>query len=200
VRKSLIALFALVVALVGFQPAAGAASACGGRNLSNPFQRWGDQADYFLIANGGFEAGNASWTFAKGGAVKSGSNEPWFAAGQGDSHDLLLRAGSSATAATFCVGAGENLLRLFVKRPGVRGAKLRLSATMRRDSASSILIVTTMMDLDGSVAGWAPSPVFIMPAVFGTSGTEYITLKVAPVGTAATWEVDDIYVDPYRCC
>ena len=72
----------------------GSASYCSSTS-TQAFASWGDQSAYTLLPNGSFENGGNLWALSGGAKVVSG-NEPFFLNGRGDSHSLLLPAGSSA--------------------------------------------------------------------------------------------------------
>ncbi len=38
----------------------------------------------------------------------------------------------------------------------------------------------------------------IVPQLYGWSGYEELTLVFTPKGTAATWAIDDVYMDPFK--
>jgi hypothetical protein len=55
-------------------------------------------------------------------------------------------------------------------------------------------------DVNGDAAptGWAPTMRLGIPNLLGGTGTQELTLKFTTRGTAATWYVDDVYVDPWK--
>ena len=206
-RRSVGAVLVAMISLSGIGSAvvtAGSASAttsvvpCTTRVESAPFASWGDTHPYFLMPNGGFEAGAASWALAGGAAVGSG-NESYFANTAADSHSLVLPAGSQATSSTVCVGRDETSFRFFVKNPAVNGAQLRVQAIVQDPQTGKIS--TTSSTVNGSASGtaWSPTAVIHLPnpSASGT-GTQNVTLVFSTGGAPAKWSIDDVFIDPFR--
>jgi hypothetical protein len=161
-----------------------------------PFAAWGDWSSYFLMPNGGFEYGSYNWALSGGAQVVDG-NEPYYVTG-GGSHSLRLVPGSTAESRTICVGAGEDVIRLFVANPHVQGAILHVDAMVRNPSTGAM--GWACFDVNGDVpsATWAPTMRLKVPALLGTSGTQELTLTFSLRGTPATWNIDDVFIDPFR--
>ncbi len=166
---------------------------CGGRILAPVFAWWGDWNNYFLMPNGGFEAGAAEWALSGGAQVLDGNE--WFGVG---AHSLQLTPGSSAESRTICVSAGEDVIRMFVKNPHVSGAILHVDATVRNPSTGAM--GWAAFDVNGDVpsATWAPTMRLPVPALLGTNGTQELTIRFSIRGAPATWAVDDVFIDPFR--
>jgi len=199
-RQLLTAAAACAVAALA-APIAQAAAAttpvpCQTRTTTQAFQAWGDSAPYFAAPNGTFESGSSYWTLASGAYI-SEAQEPWNVFGAGES-SLGLPAGSSGASIQFCVTSGEQSVRMFVRRPGQAGASLHVE--VRATQPATGQQATTSLDIDGAASGWTPTSILTVPALFGTSSTENISVYLQPTGASASWRVDDIAVDPYRCC
>jgi hypothetical protein len=149
------------------------------------------------MPGGAFEAGAPGWTTA-GTNVVSG-NESSFVNAKGDAHSLAMPTPSLAISPTECVAMGENTIRMFVKNPGVAGSVLHIQAIVRNPLTG--LILATAFDIQGKAgaAGWAPtSPLLIPNLLGGVLGTQELTLVFSTTGKAATWNIDDVYVDPFK--
>ena len=196
-RRTAAALLAVAGSLVAVAPSSAASPVpCGARAVAPVFAPWSDPARYFRASNGGFESGTTDWTLAGGATVVAGQNEPWRVGGSTDSHALSLAGLSSvATTRELCVAPGEDVIRLFARGSGVTGAILHVDVTAR-DSAG-INVGTSAFDIVGTT-GWAPSIALHVPALWGASGQEFISVRLSERGVAASWLVDDLYVDPFK--
>jgi hypothetical protein len=185
--------------VLGAGTTAAAPTSCGARQVSQPFLRWLDPAHYFPLPGGDFESASA-WTFSGGAHVVSG-NEPYQVGGATHSRSLLLPAGSSARSASECVDGDELTLRFFARNTGSVLSALAVEARVR----TTVLGVTTQTTLPlgvvlGTTQTWQPS----LPVVFAVSlnqllgGTTTVDFRFTPVGLGGSWQVDDVYVDPFK--
>ncbi|MFL5948445.1 MAG: hypothetical protein ACJ743_08295 [Gaiellaceae bacterium] len=162
------------------------------------FAAWGDSAYYASLFNGGFENGSAGWTLAGGAKVVSG-NEPFYISGdRRDTHSLLLPTGSSAYSGTVCFALGDWHLRLLARNVGSRTGALRVQVVV----PSLLGGLLTVLD-GGTVSGtgtWAPSPRLQLALCNVTSllGTRAVAFRFTPVGTGAAYQLDDVYLDPWK--
>ncbi len=164
--------------------------------ISNPFSQWGDSNDYFLAPGGSFEgtADQVGWTLSN--ATLTSGNEPFGVNDPGDSQSLTIAGGGSATSPFFCVDNTMSSLRFFAQQVSA-GAGLRAQALVQ--TSNGVTTVPLAHLLDGSTPNWAPSD----PVVANTSGlpdgqTLQVALQFTVRASAASWQIDDVYVDPYR--
>lgn len=171
--------------------------ACTSRSEAPVFAPWGDTASYFLVPNGGFENGSTNWLLTGGAAVVTG-NETYKVGGASDSYSLRMPPGASAESRTICVSVGEDTIRLFVNNRHVSGAILHVDAIAQNPANGAI--GTASFDVNGDVpsAAWAPTMRLNIPRLFSGNGTETLTLRFTLRGAAATWNIDDVYVDPFK--
>ncbi|MGO9875438.1 MAG: hypothetical protein ACLPVY_16750 [Acidimicrobiia bacterium] len=177
---------------------AGLLPSCAARTTSTPFAPWGDTSAYFLMPGGGFEAGAPGWTLTGGPKVVSG-NEPWYVNGKTDSHSLTIATGAQATSPTVCVAMGDNTIRLFVKNSGVASSVLDVDAYVQNPLTG--LVLSTRFQIKGTAGanGWSPtSPMLIPNLLGGVLGTQNLTLVFTASGAPATWNIDDVFVDPFK--
>jgi hypothetical protein len=167
---------------------------------ATPFARWGDDADYFLVPNGDFANGSADWGLSGGASVVNGG-EPYGVV-PGDSHSLALPAGAQAVSESMCLSMGDENVRLFVNNPGVPGAILHVQALVKNPLTG--LTLGTAFDVNASSlpSGWGPSPILAIPNLLGgiLDGvlTQDLTLTFTAQGAPATWNLDDVFVDPFK--
>jgi hypothetical protein len=197
--RQLLALAALAAtALMLASPTgAGTAASCEARATSQPFAAWGDTMQYYLAPGGDFERPPA-WTLAGGAKVVAG-NEPFLVTSAADAHSLLLPAGSSARTPSFCVDADEPSMRFFVRNTGSVLATLaveaRVSTTLLGTTVRTTLPLGVVL---GTAQTWQPS----LPVVFELSanqllgGKTTVDFRFTPLG--GSWQIDDVYVDPFK--
>jgi hypothetical protein len=176
--------------LIGTGPASGCDEA------SQAFERWGDRNNYLLVPGGSFEAGGPAWALSGGAGVVSG-NEPFYARSSEDESSLFLPAGSSALSPTVCFGLGDWHSRFFVRNVGSARGSLKVDIVVR-----SALGLLTFLD-GGSVGGsgeWSPSPRIGLTVTNLCSllGVRAISFRFRSVGSGAAFQVDDVYLDPWK--
>jgi hypothetical protein len=203
-RKGLIALCGVVIvaALALTSTAKAGLIGTGSASYCDPtseqvFAPWGDSSMYATLLNGGFENGSTGWNLSGGARVVSG-NEPFFVGHAGDRHSLLLPAGSSVYSGTVCFALGDWHMRLFVKNVGAAGGQLRVQVVVPS------LLGGLLTILDGGTIGgngtWAPSPQVELALCNVTSllGTRAVAFRFTPVGSGAAFQIDDVYLDPWK--
>ena len=162
------------------------------------FSAFGDFAYYATLPNGDFEGGSTGW-YLSGGARIAAGNEPYYVTGDaGDSHSLLLPEGSSAYSGTVCFALGDWHLRLFAKNVGSRTGGVRVQVVV----PSLLGGLLTILD-GGTITGsgtWAPSPRLQLALCNVTSllGTRAVAFRFTPVGQDAAYQIDDVYLDPWK--
>jgi hypothetical protein len=188
---------ALLVGLALFAVPGVALASCPAPPVSTPFSQWGDTNSYFLIPGGSFEgtADQVGWTLS--GASLTAGNEPFFVNSSGDGQSLTIAGGGSATSPFFCVDNTMTSLRFFAQQVSA-GAGLHVQALVQ-NSDGSVTTVPVAHLLDGSMSSWAPTD----PISGDTSGlsddqTLQVALQFTVRPSAASWQIDDVYVDPYR--
>ncbi len=161
------------------------------------FSRWGDSSYYATLQNGGFE-GYSGWVLSGGARVVSG-NEPYFISGnRSDGHSLLLPAGSSAYSGTVCFALGDWHLRLLMRNVGSSTGGLHVQVVVPS------LLGGLLSVLDGgtvkSSCTWAPSPrlELMLSNVTNLIGTRAVAFRFTPVGLGAAYQIDDVYLDPWK--
>jgi hypothetical protein len=170
---------------------------CSSRAEAAVFSPWGDKATYFQVSNGGFENGSTNWALSGGATVVTG-NEPYHIGGASDSHSLRLTAGSSAESRTFCLAIGEDGVRFMVKNLHVPGSILHVDAVAQNMDTGAKGYMA--FDINGDVPStrWSPSLRLSVPRMFGGTGTQSLTLFFSTRGAPATWNIDDVYIDPFK--
>jgi hypothetical protein len=199
-------LLPVVLAVAAFVvPAASARPALlglGGSNCPSSgtqvFYPWGDQANYYLASNGGFESGSYGWSLSGGSAVVSG-NEPFYASG---SHSLSIPSGSTATSPVICIGSSDPYVRLFGADQG--GADGGLHVQVIWYGLLNTVLGITDFTTYGPGNGWdalgklnsTGGGDVLIPLLGSTSAR----VRFTPLGSGSHWVIDDLYVDPWENC
>jgi hypothetical protein len=203
-RGALGALFGVVIiALLAMSSTAKAGIiGTGGGSYCDPdsarvFAPWNDSAYYATLRNNGFESGGTGWVMSGGAKVIAG-NEPFHVGNQSDKYSLLLPAGSSAYSGTVCFKIGNWHLRFFARNVGASTGKLRVQVIV----PSLLGGLLSVLD-GGTVSGtgsWAPSPrmSLLLSNVTSLIGTKAVAFRFTPVGTGAAYQIDDVFLDPWK--
>jgi hypothetical protein len=166
---------------------------CGTRSTAQYFSRWGDDNQYFLSPGASFQPGTANaWTFS-GGAGTVPGGDPWNVTGTSKPAAANIPPGGKVSSLTFCVDSDETAIRFFYHSPGVNGSALFLNVTVTSGSN----VANNTIDIANNTAGWAVANVLDLPTIYGAKGQEDITIAFSPANTPATWQVDDVMVDPF---
>jgi hypothetical protein len=171
------------------------ATDCDAPVISHPFAQWGDNASYKPVGDSGFEAGAAGWKLS-GGAKVVGGNESYTVAGADDSRSLELPAGSSATSPTVCVGLSEPTLRFFARKNS--GLLSTMAVSIKVETSLGLVVTVPIgVDLGGR---WHPTLPMLMlgnllPLLPGDKTP--VQFQFTPL-LGGDWQIDDVYVDPYR--
>jgi hypothetical protein len=190
------AIGAALLALLVLVLSAASAQACSYPGAKPVFAPWGDQHDYVLAPEGGFEAGGNGWSLRGGAAVVAG-NESYQLNGSADSHSLALAAGSSATSPAICMSIDTPLIRLMVRNTGDPSSRIRVEAIY------SLLDVvrTNVVNTISAGSSWEPtnqmSTVLGLSTIVGTVLPSAIEVRLTPLDEKGQWQVDDLYVDPF---
>jgi hypothetical protein len=175
------------------------ATSCDDGPITQPFARFGDNANYKLLPGGSFEAGTAAWQLSGGAKIVSG-NESYKVGGSTDSRSLLLPGGSAAVSPFTCVGLSEPTLRLFAKR---NSALLGLVSTLnvQIQVQTSLGLSLWLPVLPGDLGGGSWHPTASMPLIanilpLSSSDKTPVRFRFTPL--LGSWQIDDVYVDPFR--
>jgi hypothetical protein len=176
--------------LIGTGPASG----CG--TASKAFAPWGDSSNYVLVPGGAFEPGQPAWSLSGGARVVAG-NEPFYVRSAQDRNSLYLPNGSSALSPTVCFGLGDWHARFFVRNVGSASGSLKVDIAVK-----SLLGLVSVLD-GGSVNGsgvWAPSPRIglTFTNLCSLLGVKAVAFRFRTVGSGAAFQVDDVYLDPWK--
>jgi hypothetical protein len=194
--RKVIAVLAAAFVVVGVFAAS--AQACSYTGAKQVFKPWGDQHEYVLAPNGGFESGASGWSLS-GGAGLVAENEAFQLNGAGDGTSLSLPAGSSAVSPPLCMSIDTPLFRLLARNSGNPSSTLRVEAIYNVLGLG--LLHTTVSNAVSAGASWVPtqgmSTVLGLSTVVGTLVPSYIQVRITPVGSGGAWQVDDLFVDPF---
>lgn len=155
---------------------------------------------YVLAPNGNLEAGATDWKLT-GGATVLTENEPFFVGSKTDKRSLYLPSGSTATTRPMCVQLLHPTFRYFAKNRGsILLSTLLVEALVENPLTGKVLVVPAGVHTGGS--NWHPSPPGVVLAdlltLLDRNGELAVAFRFRPVGLGAKWQIDDVYVDPFR--
>jgi hypothetical protein len=194
VRKAVVAVAALTC--IGVFASTGVALAsCPSPPVSNPFSQWSDSNDYFLVPGGSFEdtADQVGWSLTN--ASLTAGNEPFNVNSADDAQSLTINAGGTAISPYFCVDDSMSSLRFFAQQVAA-GSDLRVRALVQTPNGVSVVPVADLAD--GSMPSWAPTDALGNGATLPSGSSLMVALRFRVPASSGSWQIDDIYVDPYR--
>jgi hypothetical protein len=171
-------------------------AACPAQPVATPFLQWSDANGYFLVSGGSFEGSSDDVGWTLDNASLTSGNEPFQVTSSDDSQSLRIDSGGSATSPYFCVDNSMSSLRFFAQQLDV-GSDLRVDALVQRRYR---VVVVPLADLaDGSIPGWAPTdPIDGGAGALPDTRTISVALRFTAPSETGSWQIDDVYVDPYR--
>jgi hypothetical protein len=192
-------LTALLAAAVLAVPAVASAASCPPQSTTTPFTRWGDAGSYFLAPGGNFEAPlwSSGWIVANAG--RTFGNEPSHVGGGSDSYSLTIGGGGLAVSPAFCFDGSMPDVRFFAHALGTAGnLQVRLAVLTANGPVS--LPFDRVADLPAaSMPTWAPTgPLSLAEGAAAADGQVDQARLLFDVAGPGSWQIDDVYVDPYR--
>jgi hypothetical protein len=81
----------------------------------------------------------------------------------------------------------------------VAGSVLHVEATVRNPDTDEVAQAALDVESDAASTGCAPTSVLAIPNLLRSDGGQQeLTLRFTTLGTAATWYIDDVFVDPWK--
>jgi hypothetical protein len=191
---------ATAVAIVAAAPAQAGLLAESAQNCDDPanaqvFLRWLDPAQY-VPAPGGDAESSKGWKLGDGARIVAG-NEPWKVGGASDDTSLRLPSGSRATTAAMCVGIGHPTVRFFARRTsGSLLSTLKVEVLFEGLGGAVNTLPIGVVLSGGTWQPTLPFPVVasLLPLLPGEQTP--VAFRFTPAG--GDWQVDDVYVDPWK--
>jgi hypothetical protein len=198
---------AAAVATISLGPGAGPAAAgkitssasssvCSGA-LSQPFTRWADANWYALAPGGDFESGPI-WSLSGGAAVAAGSGSLGIGGSVG-MRSVSVPVGGTAVSPDVCIDPTRETFRFSARNNSASTtAKLKVEILYPTSNGSWKVILGGILDT-AKVSGWQLSPVYSNSANLALlSGLSNPPIRYRFTAAGGGWQVDDLYVDPYR--
>ncbi|HTZ86317.1 MAG TPA: hypothetical protein VMB05_06590 [Solirubrobacteraceae bacterium] len=167
-------------------------SGCPSAPTSNPFARFGDNADYSEVPGGTFEPGTEDWSLSNAAVISGG--ESYGVAG--GSHSLAIQPTGVAISPSFCVSTANPSFRLFARRTS--GSWGVLNVLLRWTDANGSTHDTMVVSLQSGTS-WTPSSVLPLATTLPLwQGGETLSARLVlkPEAYGGAWAVDDAFVDP----
>lgn len=173
-------------------PQAPAQGGCESAPTSNPFARFGDDADYSEVPGGSFESGTQDWSLTNASVASGGESYEVV----GGSHSLAIQPSGVAVSPAICVSTANPTFRLFARRTS--GSWGVLNVLLRWTDAHGATHDTTVVSLQSGTS-WTPSAILPLASTLplwqsGETLTAHLVFKPEAYGGA--WAVDDVFVDP----
>jgi hypothetical protein len=155
-----------------------------------------DRKDYVLAPGGNVEGSLAGWSLT-GGATPVAGGAPAVTGAAAGTTSLLIPNGGSVTSAPMCVAAHSPFFRFQARNTG--GAGTLKVEVLYLDGPK----FTGEREVGSITAGrtWsATNRLSLAQGIMGVNGAgtsqATVAFRFTPVG--GSWQVDDLYVDPYR--
>ena len=197
---SVVAVMAATASAADAGVLASTAVSCSSYTFQTPFLPWGDGHAYTLAPSGSLETSSwaTDWKLT-GTAKRVAWNESFYAHSAKDAYSLSLPPGSSATTRAMCTMLDYPSFRFFMRNTGASTSTLKVEVLFE-DLAGSVHSIR-LADLAGK-STWQPSSSirFLMNAlsIANKNGTSPVAFRFTPQGTGGNWQIDDVYVDPYK--
>jgi hypothetical protein len=179
---------------------ANTAVSCSTYTFQNPFTPWFDYNAYTLAPSGSLETSSWSTDWKLSGTAKRvAGNESYFVHAKSDAYSLSLPPGSSATTRAMCTTLDYPSFRFFMRNTGASTSTLKVEVLFE-DLAGSVHSLQ-IANLAGK-STWQPSSsiLFLMNvlSIANKNGTSPVAFRFTPQGSGGNWQIDDVYVDPYK--
>jgi hypothetical protein len=174
-----------------------ALASCPPQPVTTPFTQWGDNNNYFPVPGGTFEGPSNQLGWNLSNASVTSGNEPFYVNSSSDDQSLIINGGGSATSPFFCVDNSMQTLRFFAQE-AASGAGLHVRALMQMPGGGVISLPLANL-ADGSMPSWAPTlPISAASAEIPGDSTLMVALRFSVPASGSSWQIDDLYFDPYR--
>ncbi len=195
VRKTIGRIAALTCAAVFVSSGAAFAAQCPTQSGKQKFSKWGDSSSYFLLPGGSFEGTPAQVGWTLSGSTLTSGNEPFHINSVTDNQSLLINGGGSATSPVFCVDSTMSSFRFFVRQTNP-GSDLKIQGVVQTPRGP---LAVTVADLpDGSLPmWWTPVQITVATNRIPKGYSVSAAVRFSAPGSGS-WQLDDVYVDPYR--
>ena len=195
VRNALLFVAALTTFLV-FAGAKAAFASCPVQSVATPFLPWNDSNSYFLVPGGSFEGSLEDVGWSLDNASLTLGNEPYQVNSSSDIQSLTIEGGGTAISPYFCVDNTMASLRFFAQQLDA-GSDLQVDALVQKGHGVTDVPLADLAD--GSIPSWTPTdPIDGGSESLPSARTIAVALRFTAPSPTGSWQLDDIYVDPYR--
>jgi hypothetical protein len=193
--RALSAIATTAICLTAAAPASAATTtptACVTPSFSQVFLPWKDNALYTKSPGGDFEGALAGWSLNAGARVVAG-NESFFVGSGADRSSLSVTAGASAISAPMCIDRTYPSFRFFARNLSGGTGDLQVEVLWQESGQRR----TSKATLDRKAGtSWTPVKSLRLPTgALSTGRLEPVTFRFTATG--GSWQVDDLYVDPF---
>ena len=196
VSSATVALAAVALSAAPASAAPSAPAGCPDVATVQPFAPWQDYADYLLAPDGDIEAGAAGWTLEDGAHAIEG-NETFAVGGPADHRSLELPAGASATTPAMCIGEEHKTMRFFARSAGRGALTVEAMYSKRNGNGNAKSVTLGAVRADDAWAATDALPMRVNELAGDYDNAMSVSLRFTVRGNAS-WQIDDVYVDPYK--
>jgi hypothetical protein len=190
----IIALAAASLTLMVAASPAAADTGCTTAPSSPVFAQFGDTANYMPLQGGNFEGPLTGWSLAKASVVSG--NEPFYVGSTTDSHSLSIAGGGSATSPAFCASSVLPSYRFFAQTTSNSPNATLTVAVLYSGVNGNSSTPPAPVVLNSTMGSWQLSAPLNLGAMLnnGQSVNAQLVFTASP---GSTWQIDDVYIDPY---
>jgi hypothetical protein len=127
-------------------------------------------------------------------------NESFSVHNAADSHSLSLGSDGSATSSPICVGVNDPTIRFFASNGGSPASAVEVDVLYTDEQGNQQSVPVAVVPADSSWEPTAPLPILVnltaLPLV--TDGTTTAAFRFTALGGSGDWNIDDVYVDPFK--
>ena len=193
VRKT-IGRVAAMTCVAAFATTGTAFAACPSPSVSTPFASLGDTNSYFLAPGGNFDGSAGGWNLNNASLTQGG--DPANAGGAANPESLTINAGGSVQSPFFCGDNTMPSLRFFANEVA-RGSDLRVYAVVNWGPWTGTYPIGGVAD--GSLGtGWSAGSPISVNNTLAPGQTIQVALKFYVPQGSSSWQISDVFIDPYR--
>jgi hypothetical protein len=188
---------AVITAMLGTTATVASAATCPPPPAATiAFASFADTSSYVLANDGSFspvgkDSKDSSWALS-GGASIVADNDPWNLSGATTQSALALPAGSSAVSGCTTAPMISSVVRFFVKNTGSASGHLHVEILVN-GGKNGILDGGTIT----AGSDWGVTDQIVLPWAKPLKGAVQLQVRLTPVEADASFEVDDVYIDPF---
>jgi hypothetical protein len=168
-------------------------ASCPAVSSAQLLSQFGDSAYYSPLSGGTFEGSTAGWFFNDASVVSG--NEPYYVVNSSDSNSLNLSPGGLAVSPSFCLDSGWPSFRFFAQSSGSSWGSLVVAVRWTDSQGNSGQALVSFLSAS-RYSSWTLTPSLGLGSALASGAT--VSAQIVFYATpGASWNVDDVLLDPY---